>query len=332
MMLSRRALMSSLATGVLPLGATPAWSRGRRLQLSAAYGDGIYHTQNLRNFALRVVSETGHSLEVDVVSGSALAPMTQLLPALRRNEIPFGEILMSSLAQLHPLLGMDSLPFMVRGFDDAQRLWQLTRPGIQEYLLAQQGVRLLFAVPWPAQGLFCRRAISSLGELKGLRLRVQSDAGKRLAELWGAQPVVLAAGELATVLEQGGIDAMLSSSTTGVDSQAWKTMKVFLDVRAWIPKNMVCVSEIAWKSLTETERQAIGRSAALAEQEGWALARQADEQGKQVLVERKMTVAAPSAELRRMLDLMGERFGREWVASAGRRDMAVLMEYQRRKH
>lgn len=176
--------------------------KGHRLQLSAAYGDGIFHTQNLRNFAARVGADTQHALEIDVVSNSALKPMAQVLPALKRNEIQFGEVLMSSYVDIHPLLAMDSLPFIVRGFDEAARLWQLTRPVLQEFLLAQQGVRLLFAVPWPAQGLFCRRPVNSIVDLRGLRLRVQSDATKRLAELWGAQPVVLAAGDLGMVLEQ----------------------------------------------------------------------------------------------------------------------------------
>ena len=96
---------------------------------------------------------------------------------------------------------------------------------------------------------------------------------------------------------------MVASSATGVDSQAWKTMKVFLDIKAWIPKNMLCVSELAWKGFAEPERQAISRAAALAEKK--ALAQQADELGKKVLVDNKMSVTAPSADLRRMLDLMG---------------------------
>src|SRR5258705_6215790 len=36
-------------------------------------------------------------------------------------------------------------------------------------------------------------------------------------------------------------------------------------------------------------------------------AQQADELGKKVLVDNKMSVTAPSADLRRMLDLVGER-------------------------
>lgn len=332
MALSRRTLVSCMVPAALQLCAATALSKGRRLQLSAAYGDSIFHTQNLRSFAARVGMETRQSLEVEVVSNSALRPMMQVLPALKRNEIQFGEVLMSSYAEIHPLLGMDSLPFMVRGFDDAMRLWQTTRPGIQEFLLAQHGARLLYAVPWPAQGLFCRRPVNNFADLKGLKLRIQSDVTKRLAELWGAQPVVIGVGDLAAAMEHGSIDAMLSSSTTGADTQAWKAMKVFLDIKAWIPKNMVCVSEIAWKGFTEPERQAVERSAALAEKEGWELARQADESGKKVLADNKMTVAAPSADLRRMLDLMGERFGREWVSKAGSRNMAVLMEYNKKKH
>ncbi|WP_421019348.1 hypothetical protein, partial [Klebsiella pneumoniae] len=79
------------------------------------------------------------------------------------------------------------------------------------------------------------------------------------------------------------------------------------------------------------ERQAISRAAVLAEKEGWALAQQADELGKKVLVDNKMSVTAPSADLRRMLDLVGERFGREWVAKAGSSNMSVLMEYNKKR-
>lgn len=331
MTLSRRTLMSRLLPAPWLLSSVPALPKSR-LKLSAAYGDSIFHTQNLRSFAARAGAETRQSLAIDVVSNSALRPMEQVLPALQRNEIQFGEVLMSSCADVHPLLGMDSLPFMVRGLEDAALLWQLTRPGLQEFLLARQGVRLLYAVPWPAQGLFCRRPVNNFTDLKGLRLRVQNDVTRRLAELWGAQPVVLAAGDLAAAMEQGGIDAMVSSSTTGVDSQAWRGMKLFLDIKAWIPKNMLCVSDIAWKGFTEPERLAIGRAAALAEKEGWELARQADELGKKILADNRMAVAPPSADLRRMMDLMGERFGREWVGKAGRSNMAVMMEYNSKKH
>lgn len=332
MSLPRRAFIPCLGAVPLHLSAASVWAKVQRQLLSAAYGDGIYHTQNLRAFAGRIALATRQSLEIEVVSGSVLKPMSGILPALKRNEIQFGEAFMSSYADLHPLLGLDSLPFMVRGFDDAARLWQLTRPGIHEFLLTQHGARLLYAVPWPAQGLFCRRPVNSIGDLKGLRLRIQSDWIKRLAELWGAQPVVIAANDLNKAMDQGSLDAMLSSSTTGADSQAWKVMKVFLDIKAWIPKNMVCVSELAWKGFSESERQAIGSSAALAEKEGWELARQADELGKKVLLDNKVAVTPPTADLRRMLDLVGERFGREWVAKAGSSNMAVLMEYHKKKH
>lgn len=136
MTVSRRTLISGLAPAALQLTAGAAWSKGHRLQLSAAYGDGIFHTQNLRNFAARVGADTQQALEIDVVSNSALKPMAQVLPALKRNEIQFGEVLMSSYVDIHPLLAMDSLPFIVRGFDEAAHLWQLTRPVLQEFLLA----------------------------------------------------------------------------------------------------------------------------------------------------------------------------------------------------
>ena len=188
-------------------------------------------------------------------------------------------------------------------------------------------MRLLYTTPWPPQGLYSRRPVERLGDLKGLKLRVYNDATRRLAELSGAQPVEIGAHDLPGAIERGGVDAMLTSSTTGVDSQAWKAMKVFVDIRAWIPKNMMCMSERLWQSLDEAGRTTILQAAAQAEKDGWRLGREADETGKRVLTDHQMQVIEASPELRRSLDLMGERFGREWAGKAGVVGASTLLAY-----
>jgi TRAP-type C4-dicarboxylate transport system substrate-binding protein len=71
---------------------------------------------------------------------------------------------------------------------------------------------------WLRQGLYCRAAPSTSSGLRGLRLRVYNDATKRLAEL-SATAVTIAAQDLGKAIETGQVDAMLTSSTTGVTAR-----------------------------------------------------------------------------------------------------------------
>jgi TRAP-type C4-dicarboxylate transport system substrate-binding protein len=169
---------------------------------------------------------------------------------------------------------------------------------------------------WLRQGLYCRAAPSTSSGLRGLRLRVYNDATKRLAELSGATAVTIAAQDLGKAIETGQVDAMLTSSTTGVDSQAWKAMKFFTDMRAWIPKNMVCVSEKVWKGFSPAVQKSLLEAAKQAETQGWQLARSADETAKKQLADQRVQVVPPTADLRRTLDQLASA-GREWAQKAG---------------
>jgi len=324
----RQALASLWGAALLGSGSGLAQAQASALRFSGAYGDAVFHTQNLRQFARRVAELAGSPVELGV--NSQLKPMAEVLPALETGELAFGEVLMSSYGAKYPLLAIDSLPFIVRGFEDAAHMWEASRKAVGEELLAH-GVRVLYAVPWPGQGLYSRIAVNQLSDLKGLRFRVYNDATKRLAELSGATAATIAAQDLSKAIETGQVDAMVTSSTTGVDSQAWKYMKFFVDLRAWIPKNMVCVSEKVWNGFSPAVRQSLLEAAKQAETQGWQMARSADEAAKKQLAEQRVQVVPPTAELRRTLDQLGERFGREWAQKAGITGTQALLGYYARR-
>ena len=301
------------------------------LHCSGAYGEAVFHTQNLRAFVAQAMELSKGKLQIEVTANSQLKPMTAVLPAVSSGELAFGEVVMSAYGAQYPLLSLDSLPFIVRGYEDAALMWDSSRQLISEEML-QHGIRVLYAVPWPGQGLFCRTPVNQLADLKGQRLRVYNETTKRLAELSGAVGATIEAADLPKAIEAGQVDAMLTSSPTGVDSQAWKAMKYFIDLRAWIPKNMVCVSEKVWQGFSPEVQQALLSAAKTAETRGWQLSRSADEAAKKQLVEQKMQVVLPGAELRRTLDALGERFGREWTHKAGvGGTQALLAFYSQRK-
>ena len=88
-------------------------------------------------------------------------------------------------------------------------------------------------------------------------------------------------------------------------------------MRAWIPKNLILMSEKHWAKLPEAAKTALQTAAKNAEARGWQLAKDADEAAQKVLLEHGTKISQPSFELRRQLDLMGEKFARDWSSKAG---------------
>jgi TRAP-type mannitol/chloroaromatic compound transport system substrate-binding protein len=97
------------------------------------------------------------------------------------------------------------VPFLATSFDQSKKLWDVQRPAVEKKL-ASQGLMLLFAVPWPPQGIFAKKEINTLDDLKGLKARIPGLAGKVYAKA-GAAVVLLPPGEIYTALERGTLDA-----------------------------------------------------------------------------------------------------------------------------
>ena len=57
-----------------------------------------------------------------------------------------------------------------------------------EKKLQGRGLRLLYSVAWPGQGIYTKDPLKSVDDLKGKKIRTYSPLTARLAELLGASP------------------------------------------------------------------------------------------------------------------------------------------------
>jgi hypothetical protein len=80
-----------------------------------------------------------------------------------------------------------SCPFLATSYPAAKKLWLASKPRVEKKL-ASQGLMLLFAVPWGPQGIYAKKDINSLDDMKGLKWRAYNVGTSRIAELVGAQP------------------------------------------------------------------------------------------------------------------------------------------------
>jgi len=293
------------------------------------YGDSVFHTQNITRFAEDVASATDGALTVTVHSAGSLYAHPEIKDAVRRGLAPVGEVLMSRLANEDPVFGVDSIPFLANSYVEARALWKASRPVVEDRLAAQ-GLTLLFAVPWPGQSLYTQAPVSSTADMEGMAFRAYNTATERLAQLMGAVPTQIETGDIPTAFATGRVDAMITSPSTGVSSQAWDFTSHYTDTQAWLPKNMVIVNTRALDSLPAEQRAAVMEAASAAESRGWEMSEAETETKIATLKENGMTVSAPSDTLSDQLAEIGRTMTEEWLAEAGAEGEAVIEAYRDR--
>ncbi|MDY7117534.1 TRAP transporter substrate-binding protein [Halomonas sp. SSL-5] len=323
--LTHLATATALGLGLATLGtgaqAATEWD------MPTPYGDMTFHTVNIREFTEDVREATDGELDITVHSNGSLIGHAEIKNSVRRGIVPIGELIMSRLANENAIFEVDSVPYLASSYEDAESLWEASREVIAEEL-AEQRLRLLFAVPWPPQGIYTNQAIESGDDLKNLSMRAYNTASERIAQLVGAVPTQVEVPDIPTAFSTGRVGAMITSPATGADTKAWDYLSHFNHAQLWLPKNMVVVSEQAFSRLDEATQEAVLQAAAEAETRGWEMSRQETDEALAVLEENGIEVSEPTPELAELLKEIGATMTEEWAERAGDQGQAILEAYQ----
>lgn len=280
------------------------------------YGDGNHPTKVAMEFAKEVSDKAGDKLSITVHSGESLIKHPEIKRAVKSRQVQIGEVFIGRLGNDDPVFKLDNIPFVATDFDAAEKLYKASKPALEE-ALKKDGLTLLYTVPWPAQDLYSKKPVSSLSDLKGLKMRAYSPTTSRLADLMGGTPVNVPYSDIAQAFTTSVIDAMITSPSTGVNNQSWDYVSDFTTVSAWIPKNMVFVNTKVFDKLDDATKQIVRDAAANAEKSGWALGRKLAVEHTDILRDKGMKVVAPSETLQSELKAIGKIMLGEWLAESG---------------
>jgi TRAP-type C4-dicarboxylate transport system substrate-binding protein len=319
-MINRRTILA--ATASLVLGATTAAAQ-TTWNLPAAYPADNPHSENLVAFAKDVETATGGKLKITVHPAASLFKAPEIKRAVATGQAQMGELLLSIHENEDPIFGADVVPFLATSYPEAMKLYQATKPAIEKKL-ASQGLMLLFAVPWAPQGVYTKRELNSIADMKGLKFRAYNVATTRFAELTGAQPVTVQAADLAQALATGVADSFFSSGGTGYDTKVWESLTHFYDVQGWIPKNYTFVNKAAFDALDKPTQEAIRKAAAAAETRGWKAWEEKSNWYLGELKAKGMKVQAPSPTLKDGFKKIGDQLADDWLKKAGADGKAVV--------
>ncbi len=178
------------------------------------YADGNFHTQNVRQFAEEAGRASNGRLAIQVHSNASLLRLPEIKRGVQTGQVQIGETLISTLGNEDAMFAFDSVPGLATSYDAARKLYNAARPHL-ERRFDRQGLMMLYSVAWPPQGIYARKELNSLSDLRGSKFRAYNPATARFAELMGASPITVQAAEIAQAFRTGVAESMISSGRDG---------------------------------------------------------------------------------------------------------------------
>jgi TRAP-type C4-dicarboxylate transport system substrate-binding protein len=296
--------------------------------LPSGYGANTFQVQNLQWFADEVDKASAGKLKITVHPGASLFKANEIKRAVQSAQTPIGEFILSGASNESAMFGLDSIPFLATSYAESKKLDEVARPYLEK-TLRDQGLKLLYTVPWPPQGLYTVKPVASMTDLKGTKMRAYNPATARIAEQVGAQPVTIQLAELPQGLATGTVQNFLTSSASGIDSKLYEHVKYFYDVNAWLPRNAVIVNQKAFDALDKPVQEAVLKAAAEAGPRGWRISEQKDAEYMKELAAKGMAVDTASEGLKRELKVIGGRMSADWLQTAGADGKAVIDAFRK---
>lgn len=314
------AITALAASSVLADGHAQSWD------MPMAYAATNFHSEHGVVFADKVREYTAGAFDITVHPGGSLFGGGDIKRAIQTGQVPIGERLMSAHANENAIFAWDNLPFVATTYADNEKLWEAAK-GPMNDALSEQNLVALYSCPWPGQGFYFNKAVTSSADIQGLKFRSYNAATAQVAEMLGMVPVQIEAAELSQALATGVAEGFISSGSTGYDRKVWEHQSHYYKVNAWMPRNYVMVNKGIWEGLDADTKAAIQRAA---DEAGAACTAKSEELSNwyfEQLAANGMEVVDAGPDFRAELLEIGATMQAEWLEKTGEAGQSILDAY-----
>jgi TRAP-type C4-dicarboxylate transport system substrate-binding protein len=265
-------------------------------------------------FKKRVLERSGGKVNISLFQFGELGLVdSDVLSIIRGGEFPLVELDHSKTAGDEPLFQIFNLPGLCFSMKDAMTVAKATE-GVRTKALAEwNAVEIGMAFYNPPQGVFTKKPVRTVADLKGVGIRVYSGVLLSSFKLLGARPQIIPWGDAPAALLQGVVDGAITSPSSGIkvgfgDTTKYMTVMPLANRVSWL------MNKKAWESLSpEVQKVLREETSATAKriQANW----DAEEAGVAKLVEDAgMTFVPPSKEFQSEVTKLLRPVWDEWAA------------------
>lgn len=289
-----------------------------------------YIVKNAQRFAEDVREATGGEVNITLHPGGSLGfKGPEMFSAVRDGLVPIGDMLLNQQVGENPLLGLQSLPYLIGSFEELQEFEAFYRPLLDE-IFEQNNQKVLFTVPWPQQQIYTKVEIKTFADLSGIKIRSYDKSSTEIFDAAGMTPVQLPWGEVIPSLAAGAISAVATSSPSAVDGAFWEFLKYGYPTRQTWNTNITSVNLDAWNALSPEHQQAIVDVAKKLEPEFWTSAQEVDAAQMKILADHGLVNGDLSDELRAELRDKAAPLREKAIEGMGPKAAGVVEAFQNR--
>jgi len=217
-------------------------------------------------FSAKLKELSKGTMLIDQYPGAQLGQEPQLLQLVKSGDIEFAIISSANTATISPQAGVMSLHFLFRDADHVvkaladQKVIDAIKAMIDE---TTQGLHVIATGSQGVRNIYGKKEIHNVGDLKGLKIRVQATATEdAIFPAYGAQTVHMPFGSVYTSLQTGVMDAAENSINVYLVNKHYEVAPVLSITEHEANNALVFVSDRLWQTLSAEQKQWVTTAAA----------------------------------------------------------------------
>ncbi len=300
-----------------------------KMNLNAIYGPTSIHTLGAIHFAKLVDKYSKGTVKITVYPGGSLGfKGAELLRVVKEGQVPMSDILMGVVSGSSHVFGISSLPRLVLSYKAAKKLYKLSKPLYKKAAL-KWNQKFLYAAPWPPSGLVTKKPISSVADLKGVKIRTYDRNGAEFLRNMGAQAVSMPWGDLYSALRTGLVNGVLTSAESTKNGKFWEVLKYFKKINYAYPLNMVTINLDYWKALSKAQKRAMLRAARETERFQWRRSSSYNRNALAIIKKHGMVVSKVNSRLKAAMNKAAKKVIDEFLANANSQERSIVEQFMK---
>ncbi|MHC1947988.1 TRAP transporter substrate-binding protein [Bradyrhizobium sp. UFLA06-06] len=217
-------------------------------------------------FSAKLKELSKGTMIVDQYPGAQLGQEPQLLQLVKSGDIEFAIISSANTATISPQAGVMSLHFLFRDANHVVKA--LADPKVIDAIKAMiddtsQGLHVIATGSQGVRSIYARKEIHNVGDLKGVKIRVQATATEdTIFPAYAAQTVHMPFGSVYTSLQTGVVDAAENSVNVYLVNKHYEVAPVLSMTEHEANNALLFVSDKLWQSLSAEQKAWVTTAAA----------------------------------------------------------------------
>ncbi len=210
-------------------------------------------------FADKLKELSKGTMIIDQYPGAQLGQEPQVLQLVKSGDVEFAIISSANTATISPQAGVMSLHFLFR--DENHVIKGLADPKVFEALRTMidettQGLHVIATGSQGVRHMYSRKEIHNVGDIKGLKVRVQATATEdAMFPAYGAQTVHMPFGSVYTSLQTGVVDVAENSINVYLVNKHYEVAPVLNITEHEANNALVFISDKLWQGLSAEQKQ-----------------------------------------------------------------------------